>query len=182
MDTSVDTKKDTPKSSAAPAVIIVLIVIIGIFILSAVFGSQGSATQSAQSSTTDQTQQNQVEAQSTPNRIPTEDISVDGIILAPAGVDYNLIGTMTNNSPYPINNIDVTVEAYDCPTYSIEPSCSHIGEDTNVDMFIQNNLYGQIPPGQTREMEGAVYLNGMPPINGHFVWTYTITGAHQFSP
>lgn len=142
--------------------------------------------QSNQSFQTQQSQQAQTKTQTTQTNISIKDISINGIILAPTGggyitsggsSDYNLIATVTNNSAYPLRYIVATVEAYDCPTYTLEPSCSHIGEDTKINLFIQNDTSAQIPSDQTREMEGGVYLGGMPPINGHFVWTYSITKA-----
>ena len=90
---------------------------------------------------------------------------------------YQLTGKVTNNSSTPFQGIDMTIEAYDCPGETINSDCTHIGENKNVLVLVEGNSYGEFPPNQVREAQAvAVDLSGMPPIQGNFLWSYTVTG------
>ncbi len=89
---------------------------------------------------------------------------------------FQILGQVTNNSPYGFVGVSLTVDAYDCPTTVINSSCSHIGQDTFADLLVNGNAEALFPPDQTREGYAMVNLSGLPPIQGNFEWQYTVTG------
>ena len=122
---------------------------------------------------------NQATTQKIPS-IPVSQVQIDNLKLGKqcCGLTgYQLTGKITNNSSLSFEGVDVTVEAYDCPDETISSACAHIGEDKNILLFVDGNTGGQFPPEQVREASGIVSgLSGMPPIQGNFLWSYTVTG------
>jgi hypothetical protein len=41
-------------------------------------------------------------------------------------------------------------------------------------LTVDGQIFGQIPPGQVREVSSYVDLSGIPPIQGHFLWSYKL--------
>ncbi len=90
--------------------------------------------------------------------------------------EFQITGQGTNNSSTSFVGINITVDAYDCPTTTINSSCSHIGQNTYSELLVSNGYSAPFPPGQTREALALVTLSGLPPIQGNFEWQYTVTG------
>jgi hypothetical protein len=100
---------------------------------------------------------------------------------------YELTGEIKNNSAYPFNMVVGTVDAYDCPTGTITADCTHIGQNTFTVLEVQeggsltpNTVLMEFPPNQVREAFGEVELDGMPPVQGHFLWSFTITQLQEW--
>jgi hypothetical protein len=90
---------------------------------------------------------------------------------------FSISGEVTNNSSKPFDTINLIVEAYDCPSTTITSNCTHIGEDKSAFLEVSGgDGLADFPSGQTKEATGQAFLVGLPPIQGNFVWNYTITG------
>ena len=94
--------------------------------------------------------------------------------------DYYYLSSpqVKNNSDHELTGMNMTVTAYDCPTSSITSNCETIGQDTNVDIYID------VPAHQVRAMNsnngyvtngGSVSLYNMPRLKGQFLWSYDVT-------
>jgi hypothetical protein len=188
-----NSEKNKAKSTAPVVITTIIVTVVLVGIMGLIFGSSSSPSAQQQSITSNSEANPSVQTQPStpftpqPPQVPISQIQVTNLTLGNNNknvfVGHDLTGTVTNYSDYPINYIVLTVEAYDCPGEVINSGCSHIGEDKGVDLFIDGDTYAQIPPGQTREMSSPlVDLGGMPPIQGNFLWSYTITGVYQYSP
>ena len=145
----------------------VLVLIAVVAIIAAASGSQPKSTAAVDNATT----------ASVETTIPIGQVELTNLQLKKSFIDYDLTGEATNNATVPVSDIDLTVEAYDCPGSAIDSSCTHIGETTAV-LIVQGSMLGKIPPGQTREVEDSfVNLSGMPPVKGNFIWSYTVTNV-----
>lgn len=105
--------------------------------------------------------------------IPSSQIALVNLELSrDYGGGYELSGEVQNHSSHELTSATLDAKAYDCPTNSITPNCTVIGEDKNVYVFID------VPSGQVRSINDTyVDFYGMPSIKGHFLWNYTITGT-----
>ncbi len=104
--------------------------------------------------------------------IPTNQIAISNLQLGQQYGSYALSGEVTNNSDHELTGITLDVKAYDCPGSSITSNCTTIGEDQSAYFFTN------IPSGQERSISDSfVSFGDMPPVQGQFLWSYTITGT-----
>ncbi len=113
--------------------------------------------------------------------INKDQIELTGLTLRTGSISnyyYLSAPAIKNNSSHELTGMTMVVKAYDCPGSSITPECSVIGEDNNVDIYVD------VPAGQTRAINndggyvtngGSVSLNNMPRVNGQFLWSYDIS-------
>lgn len=118
------------------------------------------------------------------NQVQTSNLQLEATTTGgcPPTVCYTLSGQIKNSSAYPFTMAVGPLDAYDCPTNTITADCAHIGQDIDVVLAVQgNNSYAEFAPNQVREASGFAELDGMPPVQGHFLWTYTITQLQEIS-
>ncbi len=103
--------------------------------------------------------------------IPTSQVQINNLRLNKEYSSYKLTGEVRNNSNHDLESVYMKIIAYDCPSFSITPSCSIIGQDDNVSIWIN------IPNNQVRAIDQSIYFNNMPQVKGTFLWSYEITGT-----
>lgn len=166
---SENTQKKKNNTGAWISIVIVVLVFI-------VIGALANSQSSSNSSSSDATSNNTITTEPTtppPPYIPASDISLTNLQLN--GFHNEITGQAFNYSSYPVNSIEVGVDVYDClQDYYLSTDCTQIGEDNNVDLFIEDDAFGSIPSNQEREISGLVSLEGMPPVQGYLVWNYNI--------
>jgi len=116
------------------------------------------------------------------DQVQTSNLQLDATTTGgcPPTVCYELSAEIKNDSAYPFNWITGALNAYDCPTETINADCTQIGQDTDVILTMDSEVVGDdFPPNQVREASGWVELDGMPPVKGYFLWTYTITQLQE---
>jgi hypothetical protein len=85
---------------------------------------------------------------------------------------YELLGEVRNTSEHELTGVLLKVTAYDCPGPSITSSCTTIGEDNSV------SIYVDVPTNQVRTIDMTyVFLPSMPAPKGTFLWSYKIIGT-----
>lgn len=107
--------------------------------------------------------------------ISTSQLEFSGMQLSNQYGYPNLSGEVKNDSSYILTGLTMGIKAYDCPTSTITPSCTVIGEDPSLQVGLD------VPPGQAREITNTSYtylnLGDMPKPAGQFLWSYTVTGT-----
>lgn len=167
------TEKKKNNSGTWISVVIVILVFVAIAIGANSQNNNSPLDTSESSTITNNTTTSESVAPTQPY-IPNYDVTLTNMQLN--GFHNSISGQVFNNSSYSISNIEISADAYDClQNYYLPSSCIQIGEDDNVDLFIQGNTFGSIPSSQEREVSGLVNFQGMPPIQGYLVWTYAIT-------
>lgn len=110
--------------------------------------------------------------------IPLNEVMLSNLKLSKESSLYQLSGEVKNNSPYQLEDITLSVKAYDCPGSTITNDCTIVGEDNDVSNYIV------VPPNQVRSLNNATYVNlyNMPPLRGNFLWSYELRSTTAKQP
>jgi hypothetical protein len=105
--------------------------------------------------------------------IPLNQVELTNLRLSKGYSLYQLSGEVKNNSTHELQDITLSVKAYDCPGDTITSDCQIIGEDDSVSTYID------VPPNQVRALNDVTYVNldNMPQVKGTFLWSYDLIGT-----
>ncbi len=105
------------------------------------------------------------------NLIEPSQLVFNNLRLGQSTGNWQVAGTVQNNSQYPLDRFWLRVTVRDCPT---EPSCVTIGEN-EVGVFVK------VPPSQLRAFNEYVDLANMPAAQ-HMEWSYQISSIKADTP
>ncbi|HTE43449.1 MAG TPA: hypothetical protein VK629_21700 [Steroidobacteraceae bacterium] len=103
-------------------------------------------------------------------RIALSELKLEGVALIPDYGGYKLTGRIQNNSKqFTLNQLTLVVSIKDCTGDLSSQTCVTIGESTE-------SFYPQIPPGQARDFNRAMYFSGGgPKPKGRMEWHYVVS-------
>ncbi len=102
-------------------------------------------------------------------RIAVEEIDIEHLELTAghSATSYALTGRVRNDAALALDALMVEVEIKDCR----DTDCKVVGLE-KVDL-----VPGEIPPGQTREVDRTIYLSGVTGVQGRIQWSWRVLSA-----